>query len=1121
MNNELQHLKGRKKLAFQFYPETRKDPDFGLKLLQMREFNQHEIPEKHLEKLDDFNTTVNKKCDIATITTTNEQGIPIEKKIKLKKEEDDEGNAKHELYETQRLLRNFISPFSNYNSLLIYHGVGVGKTCAALVIEEQFLKTIIPNKQSVHIISSKSITNQIKDKIKGKECSENKELRELSQHYFGISKIEDILGNTKTRRPYHPIKFHTFDTFLKKFEKKNTDHKEIDLYNLQELDNTVIIIDELHNIREEQKIKEPIEEEEENEEEEPAPEHVLEPDSEEQQSNPKDKPKRTYKKKEKYEEKDVPFYNKLGDRYIKLFEAMKENNINCKLILMSATPLFDNIKELLFIVNLLSLNDKENKLTKAEETLEDKEAIIKKLIGKVSYLRSNPITFPRRLYPKETNNLGYKIKNLSIDGHKTQITIVYSKINYAHYKSIQIQEDLGEEELVEGERKKIERKKIERHHSNVFEDKHHPKISTMIDFIKQSHGMVLVYSAYIDKGINIIERELTKPDKNKKVEYVEYDDKNKTNSDYDYKRYLKISAANVQKLRALMSDKNSDNKNIIKGEENIDGKLIKIIIGTDVLSEGLDFSYIRSIHILEPWYNLSKIEQIIGRGCRNCSHPLLPFEHQNVTIFLHSTMYEDAQHIEHYDTIDAQWWKRSVEKQLKLNEWYVILRSIALDCNLNKHGNLFINNLPRNVEMTNCLEEKVTIDFNDQDYSYDCFFGKCAYKCDPDYQVLVSHAKKEITALEMIKENSIETFYTKEAMRPEIDHYISLIKQLYGEKNIAFDYPTILNYIILIDKLNEQSIAREEIHIAFALQTMLEEEIPLQDIYQRNGKLIYRGKYYIFFPETLDEGEYSLDFIKIPQSVREEKINIKQIELYEGDFDIAEFMKEEKNRIVQILEERVEELKTIIEQWLINKKIQPDFLKMIAFDELNVYDKKIYLKQYEPLFTDDYYTPYVDKTEMTNRRFILCNSDYHFMSYAQDKNDEINYIQLPIQLETHKQYKYYVDCYSGIFKKITSKTEKGTEKGLEKGSEKGRVPTKDDLLMFLNTKKEMIQEEVFQNINTPRKDLLKILAYEDNIVLRNEVFETSSTLDKKSKSKTKSKSRSQQQQRHTKRHTHK
>ena len=72
-----------------------------------------------------------------------------------------------------------------------------------------------------------------------------------------------------------------------------------------------------------------------------------------------------------------------------------------------------------------------------------------------------------------------------------------------------------------------------------------------------------------------------------------------------------------------------DELRIVTSDENKDGHKIKIIIGSSVASEGLDFKNIRSIHILEPWHNINKLEQVIGRGIRNCSHKILDLYPEN------------------------------------------------------------------------------------------------------------------------------------------------------------------------------------------------------------------------------------------------------------------------------------------------------------------------------------------------------------------------------------------------------------------------------------------------------------------------------------------------------------
>ena len=67
--------------------------------------------------------------------------------------------------------------------------------------------------------------------------------------------------------------------------------------------------------------------------------------------------------------------------------------------------------------------------------------------------------------------------------------------------------------------------------------------------------------------------------------------------------------------------------------DNIDGKLVKIIVGSSVSGEGIDFKRIRQVHIVEPWYNQAKLDQVEGRAIRNGSHRDLPPNQRNVEIF--------------------------------------------------------------------------------------------------------------------------------------------------------------------------------------------------------------------------------------------------------------------------------------------------------------------------------------------------------------------------------------------------------------------------------------------------------------------------------------------------------
>lgn len=69
--------------------------------------------------------------------------------------------------------------------------------------------------------------------------------------------------------------------------------------------------------------------------------------------------------------------------------------------------------------------------------------------------------------------------------------------------------------------------------------------------------------------------------------------------------------------------------------ENRDGGLIKVILGSPAMKEGVSLVGCRSVHIMEPYWNTSRINQIMGRAVRMCSHKALPAEEREVAVSLY------------------------------------------------------------------------------------------------------------------------------------------------------------------------------------------------------------------------------------------------------------------------------------------------------------------------------------------------------------------------------------------------------------------------------------------------------------------------------------------------------
>lgn len=68
--------------------------------------------------------------------------------------------------------------------------------------------------------------------------------------------------------------------------------------------------------------------------------------------------------------------------------------------------------------------------------------------------------------------------------------------------------------------------------------------------------------------------------------------------------------------------------------DNVDGRMLKIVLGSPSTKEGISFRNCRNIIILEPYWNMSRIIQIIARASRHCSHRDLPPDQRWVKVFI-------------------------------------------------------------------------------------------------------------------------------------------------------------------------------------------------------------------------------------------------------------------------------------------------------------------------------------------------------------------------------------------------------------------------------------------------------------------------------------------------------
>ena len=202
-------------------------------------------------------------------------------------------------------------------------------------------------------------------------------------------------------------------------------------------------------------------------------------------------------------------------------------------------------------------------------------------------------------------------------------------------------------------------------------DKLSPKMKLMLDNIKNSPGLIFVYSNFRTlEGVELFSKVL---DFNG---YEKYSGNNNKNS--ILKKYAIYSGSEEEK----------EKKEIIKmftSNENKHGKYIKIILATAAGAEGLDLKNIRQIHIMEPYWNQTRIEQVIGRGVRRNSHIALPPNERNIEIFRYFSVFSPKNIALTKDKISTDEYihQVSLKKQNIINQLLLILKECSFDCMLN------------------------------------------------------------------------------------------------------------------------------------------------------------------------------------------------------------------------------------------------------------------------------------------------------------------------------------------------------------------------------------------------------------------------------------------------------
>ena len=188
---------------------------------------------------------------------------------------------------------------------------------------------------------------------------------------------------------------------------------------------------------------------------------------------------------------------------------------------------------------------------------------------------------------------------------------------------------------------------------------------------------------------------------------------------------------------------------------------VKVFIGSDKASEGLNLFGYREVHIIEPWHNINKLEQSIGRVIRTGSHLHLPPRERNVSVYQYATTFDER------ESIDLKVYRLCEEKAIKAGKVEQILKENALDCNLNYDENVYDSaNFGKTVPIITSRGINTKVSLVDQPFSRACFYmAKCDFACNANG---IGSSKSETPSIPLLKFN-----YDK-----EIEEYRNLILEM-------------------------------------------------------------------------------------------------------------------------------------------------------------------------------------------------------------------------------------------------------------------------------------------------------------------------------------------------------
>ena len=249
------------------------------------------------------------------------------------------------------------------------------------------------------------------------------------------------------------------------------------------------------------------------------------------------------------------------------------------------------------------------------------------------------------------------------------------------------------------------------------------KLASMLENIEKSKGSNLVYSQFKTvEGLGVLgialkangydEIKIIGSDQNPRFSEDTIASFRSGLGDVDRpkrKRFISFTGEGSKEQRALVLNIFNGNFDKLPAEmravlepfkekKNTTGDICWVIGITGAGAEGISLKCCRSVHIMEPYWNNVRLDQVKGRAIRICSHKDLPFKDREVEIYTYYTVFSEEQKrsdkidqtirgTDNNETSDEKVFYVSIKKDKINQEILKLMKESAVDCELNAGEN--------------------------------------------------------------------------------------------------------------------------------------------------------------------------------------------------------------------------------------------------------------------------------------------------------------------------------------------------------------------------------------------------------------------------------------------------